>query len=171
MASDFWNTCSLKEVEGFLQEAIHRFMNCDSILLNLAGDGSEEDKKLHEVCIAHKLANHLESVLQELSLIPERTTIDIEYNRHGLEVKRWADGKAFRPDILLHERASDDQNYLVIEMKKDTNLGRNEQNLLNDISKIERLCDPNGSYGYLFGFVLIATGKGVDIRYSHKKNP
>ena len=170
MTSDFWNSCSLKNVEEIIQEAIHRFMVCDSILLNLAGEGSDEDKKLHEVCIAHKLANHLENVLLENSLIPERATVDIEYNRHGLEVKRWADGKAFRPDILLHERASDDQNYLVIEIKKDTNLGRNEQNLLDDISKIERLCDPHGSYGYLFGFVLVAIGNGIDIRHSHKKD-
>lgn len=166
MESKFWNTCTLEQVKDILQEAINRFMVCDSNLLNLAYEGIDEDKKLHEVCIAHKLANHLEGVLQELSIVPERTTIDLEYNKHGLDVKRWGDGKAFRPDILLHERATDKQNYLALELKKDTNLGKNERNLKDDISKIERLCDPEGDYRYRFGFVLVVTSKEIQIRHS-----
>jgi hypothetical protein len=64
-------------------------------------------------------------------LVPlfERYDVDPEYNRHGLDPKivdlpnncREGGKRLIIPDIIVHHRGNDDNNVLVIEMKKQSN--------------------------------------------------
>ena len=79
----------------------------------------------NERTISHKLAEYLQAEFPTLN-------VDCEYNRHGNEIKRlevlndntlWDDteAKTVFPDIIVHERNSDRNNLLVIEVKKSSN--------------------------------------------------
>lgn len=55
--------------------------------------------------------------------------VDVEYNRHGREPKMLAVPDQYRgggkkliyPDVVIHQRGNDDENLLVIQIKKETN--------------------------------------------------
>ena len=90
----------LKSKEGYL-------FDC-SIEENVEYDA----RKLHEVCLNHKLANYLEKlILPILQEENEKFFVDIEFNREGLN------NKFVRPDIIIHNRKSGDEkhNFLVME--------------------------------------------------------
>jgi hypothetical protein len=75
-----------------------------------------------ERAIAAKLAEHL------APLFPNHR-VDVEYNRHGLDPKavdlpllcRGGGRRRIFPDIIVHQRGHDNENLLVIQIKKDTN--------------------------------------------------
>lgn len=69
----------------------------------------------HELVLTHRFAYHLESII-DASL--DRRSVDIDYNRHGLDKKLDHTGRLFRPDVIVHRRGSDDENLLVVEWKK-----------------------------------------------------
>lgn len=72
-----------------------------------------------EECINHKLAQYLEWVLHEKTLL-EGLDVDIEYNKYKEDEKKSSDGRNIRPDIIVHERKSGNRNNLiVIEAKKN----------------------------------------------------
>ena len=117
----------------------------------------ESDSQLLEInvnerTISHKLAEHIQEKIQGLS-------VDCEYNRHQGLVKKLCithgdvdiediDAKTIFPDIVIHKRNTDDENLLVVEIKKSTN----KQNRDFDLSKIESLTiEP---YHYKFGLFL-----------------
>jgi hypothetical protein len=92
--------------------------------------------------------------------------VDCEYNRHGNEIKRlrvprddidWDDteAKTVFPDIVVHERGNDENNLLVIEVKKSSN----NQNVQFDKNKLEAFTiEP---YRYHFGLFLEISVNGL----------
>lgn len=88
-----------------------------------------------EQAIAHHLANYLRKTLQS------KLAVDVEYNKHGFERKVLLlppkDDPAgipkstlVRPDIIVHRRGDDEENLLVIEVKKPgEDLDRDRQKL------------------------------------------
>jgi hypothetical protein len=46
---------------------------------------SYDARKLHEVCVNHRLANHLEAAILPVLKIDERLFVDIEFNRGGFQ--------------------------------------------------------------------------------------
>ena len=74
--------------------------------------GAVSNRDIHEQSLAHRLAFHL-----ECSGYFSGYNVDCEYNRHGETVKTDAQGRKFRPDIVIHSRG-DDANLLMIQTKK-----------------------------------------------------
>ncbi len=83
------------------------------------------DIQVNERTISHKLAEYLQ---QEFSIL----FVDCEYNRHDGLTKilgvptnsvGWddVDSKTVFPDIVVHKRGTDEENLLVIEIKKSNN--------------------------------------------------
>lgn len=102
-----------EEVYAAVEAAIERLCTDDQHLL--AADVSERS-------LSHRLAVHL------IHGFPNHD-IDCEYNRDGFNVKKLMlnerdvkddelDAVTVFPDIIVHTRGSQDQNLLVIEMKK-----------------------------------------------------
>jgi len=100
-----------------------------------------------ERSISHKLAEHLQKEFVEHK-------VDCEYNRHGEEPKRMnfvdvgeiaqddREGKTVYPDIIVHRRGNDDDNLLVIEIKKSNSRSGKEQ----DLSKLTKFTGKQFSY-------------------------
>lgn len=89
-----------------------------------------DSRKLHEVCLNHRLACHLEANLVPLlATIRERMFVDIEFNREGVDFKKLVvKGKEerIRPDIIVHNRRSGKNkiNLLVVECKRSDSPNR-----------------------------------------------
>ena len=151
---------SKNELNAAVGEALKRLLQIDGSLFDcsIEEDFPYDARKLHEVCINHKLANHLEHVILPLVRDMGELFVDIEFNREGLKSKE-APGdatKKVRPDIIVHNRRSDQdkKNLLVVECKK---AGCSRDDIDTDQSKIRALMeDPR--YSYSFG-LWVAYGK------------
>jgi hypothetical protein len=75
------------------------------------------EQNLKEECINHRLAIYLCEGIKELKL---DLIVDIEYDKSIDErKKKCSNGKPMRPDIIIHERGNNENNFLAIEAKKN----------------------------------------------------
>ena len=108
-------------------------------------DQEKLERKLHEVCINHRLAVYLEKYIKK---IDPSYHIDIEYNRY-YKNKKHVDTKNYkgnvRPDIIVHKRMNSEgvQHLLIIEAKKDKTDSIDEEKI---IAMME-----DSKYGYKYG--------------------
>jgi hypothetical protein len=94
----------------------------DALRLLFVNDAFLLESTVHERTIAAKLACYLAPHFPEYS-------VDVEYNRHGLDPKRVDLPVGCRggghllvlPDVIVHKRDNDGDNLLVIQIKKETN--------------------------------------------------
>lgn len=155
------------ELKNAVRRAFTRLLQEDGTLFDCP---IEEDfpygdpRKLHEVCVNHRLANHLQDEVLPLlnNLHEERMFVDIEFNREGGSYKRAEiDGKekTVRPDIIIHNRKSKEakKNILVVECKKQ---GADRKEINDDEKKILALMQ-HEKYDYLFGLQVIYGKNGV----------
>ena len=109
---------SFEVVKHKVKKAIRKLRNQDSFLI---------DADTNERTISHKLAEYLQEEFPKLN-------VDCEYNRHGTDIKKLntiiitnkvglydIEAKTIFPDIIIHERNTDNRNLLVIEVKKSSN--------------------------------------------------
>ncbi len=103
----------MHEVQGRVREALAILSRSDGFLLE--ADAAERT-------IAGRLAAHL------APLFPKHD-VDVEYNRHGLDPKvvglpqhcKGGGQRRIFPDVIVHHRGNDNDNLLVIQLKKETN--------------------------------------------------
>lgn len=143
----------MTDLRAGLLRAFERLVKEDGYLFDCPiEEHSEYDaRKLHEVCINHRLANYLEAELffQEDD---EKMFFDIEFNREGGNSKELQvngkDGKV-RPDIIIHNRKTGKRkiNFLVVECKKK---GATQKEIREDYEKICAFMDDK-KYRYSFG--------------------
>ena len=102
------------EAADLVNRAIEKLVENDPVLLDL---------DVTERALAHHLAKYIALDVARL------LSVDCEYNRHFDDPKRLnlpprtALDREVRattvfPDIIVHERNSDDHNYIVLELKK-----------------------------------------------------
>jgi hypothetical protein len=135
-----------------------------------------------EMAIAHRLAVYLEWKLHEYPAIAEAgIVIDCEYNRHLTGGKRMYIAKQLAhiveeakrnvrddpdnvdrcifsvlPDIVVHKRRTDERNFLVIELKKESN----RENRDYDHFKLHAFTLPaHMGYGYVLGATVVIADK------------
>jgi hypothetical protein len=155
----------------------------DHVLLNTTNTTAEDygsSVSVAERAIAHRLAYHFENELRRAGILREgnRLSIDCDYNRHLHAQKKLISPDAYRrivlragrkalpaaprngffqfsvaPDILLHERVSDAQNLVIIELKKESNKELREYDELKLALFTAPL--PDG-FGYKLGVHVIA---------------
>jgi hypothetical protein len=119
-------------------------------------------RKLHEVCVNHRLANHLETALLPVLRIDERLFVDIEFNREGVDFKHIrmnGEDHTVRPDIIIHNRKTGSQkrNVFVVEGKKQDAHARD----IEDDQKKIRAFMGDTRYEYTFGLQVIYGRDGV----------
>ena len=135
-----------------------------------------------ERAIAYRLAFYLECELRNLYLLGEQgpLAVDCEYNRHFGEGKELegdadrirdvvlkarhrmlqADDDGFyvfsvAPDIVVHQRGVDVNNFLVVEVKKRSNTETEEYDALK-LELFTKPKDEQRGYAYRFGAWVIA---------------
>lgn len=113
----------INQVKNAIRNAYIKLMKNDGDLFECPVEENAEydSRKLHEVCINHKLAIYLEEFLfPELKDYKTTFYTDIEFNREGVNYKNLQyDGhnKFVRPDIIIHNRRSNTEkrNFLIVE--------------------------------------------------------
>jgi len=168
---------------GVLKEAISVFKTEDERLLQ---DDKADDGTTHgsvgECAITHRLAVHLERILQKHGYPNKETAIsvDCEYNRHRGAKKQheikddlrkrvealkkhaiekhpdkegWYVFSVF-PDIIVHERGVDTNNLVAIEVKRASNSPDDQL----DCIKLHLFAIQHEDYGYryILGATIIA---------------
>lgn len=134
-----------------------------------------------ERAIAYRLAFYLESEMRSMDLVTDvgPLVVDCEYNRHGGKLKtlgveqrlkyivekarnkKWdeSDDDDFNvfsvaPDIVVHQRRTDTNNLLVVEIKKRSNP---EPEDYDDLKlKLFTETKHDEGYGYKFGAWVVA---------------
>ena len=109
-------------------------------------------QKLHENCINHRLAVYIEKHLKKAG---KEYLVDVEYNKSNylpkkLMIRKGEEENEIRPDIIVHSRTKNteslENNYLIIEAKKDKDSGYDEEKVKAFMSD-EMFC-------YRFGCVI-----------------
>lgn len=93
------------------------------------------DRKLNEVCINHRFANHLKSELNDVNT--SCLNVDLEYDKNydkKKEILTELGKKAIRPDILIHQRENNYKNMVAIECKKNY-MNKNDKEKLKKLLK------------------------------------
>ena len=89
--------------------------------------------------------------------------VDVEYNRHIMDIKttEWeVQPRKFIPDIVVHRRQTD-ENKLAVEIKKSTN--KNRKAHASDNLRLENLVNSD-KYHYKYGlYLLFETGKDYNL--------
>jgi hypothetical protein len=148
--------------EGVLR-SFRRLVDEDGDLFDcpIEEHSSYDARKLHEVCVNHRLANHLEKEIIQVFKLNEAIFVDIEFNREGVNFKNTkinGEDKPVRPDIIIHNRKTGHEkvNFLVVECKKK---GASEDNIGKDRQKILALMRDE-RYEYSFGLQVIYGREG-----------
>ena len=126
-------------VKGVVGEAVEQLFAQDGFLL---------EANAAERTIAARLAVYLE-------LRFPKYHVNVEYNRHGLHPKRlnlpaYGGKKLILPDVVVHRQGHDENNLLVIQVKKETN----NENRDYDRAVIAGM---KRDYGYTFDPLLVGS--------------
>ena len=117
---------------------------CTSLEKLIANDKVLITKRVKEECINHCLAKYIE---QNIHMIPSSTllSVDLEYDKSYADPKamQFSDGirRPIRPDIIVHQRDSNDNNKIFIECKKP---------YLNHGDKEKLITSKESPYNYSF---------------------
>lgn len=120
---------------------------------------------LCERCIMFRFAGYLADLYPDYN-------VDCEYNRHIDNIKRIRKDKEIFPDVILHTRGVDENNFAIIELKNKTNpddVGRkNDENKLRALTenKSDGNKDPLYNYGYKFGLAITVCGDSKETMQS-----
>lgn len=164
----------MQHIINSIAAAFAKLKQKDGCLFEIPIEANSEYKlrKLHEVCINHKLANYLEEFFFEAAgLNSDHFFVDIEFNREGTNYKELEyndESGRVRPDIIIHNRKSGDdkKNILVVECKKAP-VG--DQDLNKDISKLKAFL-VNEKYLYDFGLQVTYSSTNVSGQLYYKQD-
>ena len=144
---------------GILTDSIAEFYEKDKTLIT---DVSQYRVGIEQAC-AFRIGHYFCNKIKESSF--HFYDIDMEYNKNGTDPK-CINNNRIRPDLIVHKRGSNSDNFLVVEFKNDL-----KNNVLNDVMKIENLTDSSGQYKYQIS-VLVELGKdlnSINYRYFTKR--
>ena len=126
---------------------------------------------VHEQDISHRIAYYFENLLNNYSWYKKSSfNVDVEYNKNFDDLKRvysncddcgnarcYINQSSYyidnyqspcKPDIILHERGSNDNNILVIEIKKCNNECK------DDFAKLSAFTCNTSDYKYKIGIYI-----------------
>jgi len=120
---------------------------------------------IYEPTISHRIAVYLEELFPEFD-------IDCEYNKTLLGKKKTLlgkkknrNGKKIRPDIIIHVRGTNEDNSVILEIKKS---GKNSKLARTDIEKL-RGCMAD-TLNYDLGVFIGILKRNIDICWIEKNN-
>ncbi len=156
----YYTSAEFENVKNWIVASLQRLIEKDGDLLKpeiiltphkLEGQ-KDLDHELHETTINHRLACHLEYLIEEYGICGYH--VDIEYNRYinnEKKVRSLETGNEIvvRPDIIVHKRTrldEDEPHFLVVEAKKHGLIPK-DCNHVKDIMH-------DGAYGYKYGMLI-----------------
>jgi hypothetical protein len=142
LEGEFW--MELAEVKAKVKIAIACFRSNDSGLLDF------EELELPERPISHRLGFYLQPLFGGY-------VVDCEYNKH-LQGRKIVDGKEFRPDIVVHNRMTDADNLLMVEVKARRNIVEakaDRAEVEDDYEKLKKFTKLDSDIRYKWGVSIL----------------
>lgn len=146
-----WGMLNYNQIKELLKSALNRLWEFDREILDFdetedqqgrfpAKGGILNDRKLHEVCINHRLAVYIHEEMNEYLGTDHKYYVDIEFNRLNASPKntnaeylfKTPEDREIRPDIIVHGRSDPfikPLNLLVIEAKKEQLKEKDKENV------------------------------------------
>lgn len=152
-----------EKIEKYLKNALDELYNNDQFLIcNQPCRSNQPDVHHHvgERAIVFRLAHYLSNDIERDSEFANYN-LDCEYNRNGRNTKRLPSfPHGTFPDIIIHERGTNDNNLFVCEVKTYWNT-----NNADDVKKIQQFIDKDGEYKFRYGLSLKITKRRADVCY------
>ena len=143
---------SLEEFLKVLKLALDMLYYKDQYLINHKSEQHvKDDEHVSELSISHKLGHYLALLVTEYD-------VDCEYNRNKDDKKNMGESR-IRPDIIIHKRGSNENNFVVIEIKP----WWNSDNTLYDKKKLEFLTSIDSDFKYKYGLSLLINKNRVEV--------
>lgn len=159
------------ELAKAIEEAFKRLYTNDIYLISTEPKKKKEKVDLlHHVgerAIVFRFAYYLQKIIDDNCLYPDYN-LDCEYNRNGDKPKAICSlGKNVYPDLIIHQRGSNDNNLLVMEFKTYWNSDQE-----NDIRKIRAFLEQNemNLYNYKYGIAVLIGKNNVKLKLFGKDN-
>jgi len=144
----------IKIIKNVIKNSVKLIYENDIILLK---------NNIHEQNISHRLAYYMENLLYNYSWFRQsRLSVDVEYNRDIANVKM-IDNDNCRPDVIIHERYTNENNIIVVEIKKDNENSSKDFDKLKSFTKIT----PENQYKYKMGLYLCFSTKNKKETYTY----
>ena len=124
------------------------------------------ERQVHENSINHRFAIYLENHLPINYKTEKNLSVDVEYNRNHINPKYIYQNdrkQSIRPDILIHERNSNDNNFLFIEAKRKTISPE-------DLIKLKAVLDQNSVYKYDYSLSIEYSSEIMSINIYQLQN-
>jgi hypothetical protein len=149
-------------LDSLIQQALKKLYEEDyHLILNRAYNDFYNDLKHHvgERSIVFRFAHYLQNLMDETGAFND-FVLDCEYNRDGAEGKKLPSfPNGTYPDIIIHQRGTNDGNLAVIEVKtywnKDTTI---------DESKLREFTDAKGKYKFQRVYSFVISKKLKDLK-------
>lgn len=149
-------------LDSLIQQALKKVYEEDyHLILNRAYNDFYNDLKhrVGERSIVFRFAHYLQNLMDEAGEFDD-FVLDCEYNRDGAEGKKLPSfPNGTNPDIIIHQRGTNNCNLAVIEVKtywnKDTS---------TDESKLREFTDANGKYKFQIGYSFVIAKKLKDLK-------
>ncbi len=125
----------------------------------LKKDGYLLERNVHEQTLSSRLACYLAQYYEKGRWW--NYNVDCEYNRNFNNPKileNISNKNGVRPDIIIHKRWSNDDNLLVIEIKKASNA---EAQSWSDDEKLKWFTSSNDQYRYTYWVYLMFDTEGL----------
>lgn len=140
----------LTDIERIINKSLDQLYSKDEELFT---------NDLCERCIAFRFGLYFYQIMQEEK--HSDYDIDMEYNRHIADIKRFPQKpNGAYPDLLVHRRGYDTDNLLVIEFKK---WDSSKKDIEEDLKKLEEFIDCWGEYKYKYGASIIFAKERKDV--------
>lgn len=156
---------SIEKLNDEIIEVLRELYDNDKYLIEI---------KANEVCIAALFWHYFKNRFQDTTY--KDYNIDIEYNRNGVDSKRYTVNKdektkkrLAKPDMIIHKRYCNDNNLLFIEFKGKWN--NNRDNYQDDEEKLMFFTAPHDSehkYAYKYGVQIIMDENIIKLNWYKK---
>lgn len=145
----------LVEFKAFVANVMDEFYATEVDLLRYRTGNDNGSVAIHELNISFHIGCIIKDKLKQYKKLKDYD-VDVEYNKYENNIKR-LDGKIIRPDIIVHKRRTNKNNFAWIEVKK---LG-DDVAIEEDRDRLRKVTDLNGVFHYQYG-VLIIIGKNLE---------
>lgn len=144
---------SKDSLEEVLKEAFITLYDKDIYLIH--SEHNEGDNHGSERAIVFRFAHYLQNLLDKKNILTD-FNLDYEYNRDGYNSKSLPDLGNVIPDLIIHKRGSNEDNFLIMEFKTYWNKDSEK-----DIQKISAFMSKENKYKYKFG-ISVHLGKTIE---------
>lgn len=145
----------IEEFKEVLKKCIDQMYKKDRILFNY----NTSNPLIAERCLAFRLGYYLQKEIRNFN-------VDSEYNKHKLDPKKIGKHPVF-PDIIIHSRGDDMNNFAWIEIKKNKKRYDKpwKKGQLSDKEKLLEVTKEGGDYKYKIGVMLVLEQDKHEIKY------